>query len=210
MLSAAVGVADHNGWAVLVSVAADEGVPIVIDRRRVPLIEKGIPSQPYHHETLALAEDESEHLVREVKRSVASCTARAFERLVADLSPTYRVKAIAIRQPPLETLPRTVKEVHASYYTTCRADGMLYHVAICDVARKRRWDVVQHARGDEVAIAAAALRTNERDVERFLGGLKKTLGPPWAAEHRHAFAAATASLGDGVSLSVPRGGRDQP
>ena len=55
-----VGVADHNGWAILVSAAAVNGEPTVVDRRRVELIERGVPSQPYHHETLALGDDEAE------------------------------------------------------------------------------------------------------------------------------------------------------
>lgn len=60
----AVGVAEHAGWAHLVSVAAADGMPAVVDRRRVKLIEAGVPTQPYHHETLALPDDESEQLLR--------------------------------------------------------------------------------------------------------------------------------------------------
>src|SRR5688572_18533929 len=180
---------------VVVAVAAENGTPAVVDRRKVPLVDEGVPSQPYHHETLTMPEGEAERLVRTVKRSVASCTARAFEQLAADLSP-YRVKAITIRHPPLERLPGTVKEVHASYHTTCRADGMLYHEAICVAAGSRGWDVLQHERGSEVAKAAEALRTSERTIERFLDGVKKTLGAPWAAEHRQACAAALAALSD--------------
>ena len=86
-----VGVADHNGWAILVSAAVVNGEPTVVDRRRVRLIEKGVPSQPYHHETLALSDAEAEQLLRKVKRSIAACTALAFDRLSADLSPRYRV-----------------------------------------------------------------------------------------------------------------------
>ena len=66
-----VGVADHNGWAVLVSAAALNGAPTVVDRRRVSLIEKGIPNQPYHHETLVLSDANAEQLLRKVKRSIA-------------------------------------------------------------------------------------------------------------------------------------------
>lgn len=38
-----VGVADHNGWAALVCVSVKDGSPEVIDRRRVELIEPGLP-----------------------------------------------------------------------------------------------------------------------------------------------------------------------
>jgi hypothetical protein len=189
-----VGVADHNGWAILVSAAAVNGEPTVIDRRRVPLIDKDVPNQPYHHETLGLPDTEAEELLRTVRRSIATRTAVAFDQLSSDLWPEYRVSAITIRQPPLEHLPATVEEVHRSYYTLCRADGMLYHSAICTAARTRDWDVVSHRRGEELARAAEALQINADDVERFLNDLRQTLRPPWTAEYRNAFAAAIGSL----------------
>ena len=194
VLPVVVGVADHNGWAILVTAAAVNGQPTVVDRRRVPLVEKGVPSQPYHHETLALKDADAEQLLGRVERSVAACTTLAFDRLSADLRPRYRVSSIAIRHPPLPRLPATVAEVHRSYYTLCRADGMLYHLAICTAARRRHWKVQLHHRGEELARAAEALHASTDEVERFVNGLRQTLKPPWTAEYRHAFAAAIAAL----------------
>jgi hypothetical protein len=168
------------------------------------LIEKGVSSQPYHHETLRLADAKAEELVRNVKRSIAACTARAFDRLAADLWPRYRVSAITIRQPPLTHLPTTVKEVHESYHTTCRADGMLYHLAVCTAARQRDWPVVLHRRGEELERAAEALKASTHDVERFVQGFRNTLKAPWTAEHRNAFAAAIGRLTRESRLRVPR------
>jgi hypothetical protein len=204
---AVVGVADHNGWAVLVSAAAVNGEPTVVDRRRVPLVEKGVPSQPYHHETLALSDADAEQLLRKVERSIVACTASAFDQLAADLRPRYRVSSIAIRHPPLARLPATIGEVHRSYYTLCRADGMLYHSAICTTARQRDWKIVFHRRGEELAKAAAALQASTQDVERFLNDLRQTLKPPWTAEHRNAFAAAIGRLQAQSRLRVRRTGR---
>ena len=191
---AVVGVADHNGWAILVSAAAVDGEPTVVDRRRVRLVEQGVPNQPYHHETLALSDADAEQLLRTVKSSISACTAQAFDQLSADLSPRYRVSSIAIRQPPLALLPSTVGEVHRSYHTLCRADGMLYHLAVCAAARQRDWEVVLHRRGEEVATAAGALQRGTDEVERFLDDLRQTLKPPWTAEYRNAFAAAIGRL----------------
>src|SRR5436309_4443152 len=199
-----VGVADHSGWAILVSAAAVNGQPTVVDRRRVRLIEKGVPNQPYHHETLALSDAEAEQLLRKVKRSIAACTALAFDHLSADLWPRYRVASITIRQPPLAHLPATVGEVHRSYHALCRADGMLYHSAICTAARQRDWKLVFHRRGEELAEAAAALRASTHEVERFMNDLRQTLKPPWTAEHRNAFAAAIGRLRKQSRLRVLR------
>lgn len=199
-----VGVADHNGWANLVVVAAVNGAPSVVDRRRVPLIAGGLPNQPYHHETVALSETEGEQLLRRVKRSVGAATASAFDRLSAELSPEYRVSSIAIREAPLPVMPETVAEVHRSYYVFCRADAMLYHSAIVSAARERGWDILFHRRGDELARAAAALSMDADDVERFVNDLRLTLKSPWTAEHRNAFAAAVAGLGKQSRLRAPR------
>ena len=191
-MSVVVGVSDHSGWAHLVSAALVDGEPAVVDRRRVELIEDGIPTQPYHHETLALKKADAERLLLTVRQSIAACTARAFDRLAADLAPRYPVSAIAMREPTLARLPETVAEAHRSYHTMCRADGMLYHAAICAAARQRHWELVFHRRGEELTKAAAALQTSTSEIERFVNGLKQT--PPWTAEHRNAFAAAIGSL----------------
>ena len=51
----AVSVADHAGWAHFVCVAAESNVPAVIERRRVAAIDDGLPTMPYHHESLTPA-----------------------------------------------------------------------------------------------------------------------------------------------------------
>jgi hypothetical protein len=190
----AVGVAEHNGWAILVSAAAVSGEPVVVDRRRVTLIEKGVPNQPYEHDTQPLSDAGAEQVLRTVKRSIAACTAQALDRLSADLWPQYRVAAMAIRQPPLARLPATLEEVRRSYHVMCRADGMLYHSALCKAARQRDWNLVFHRRGEELAKAAEACQVTTGGVERFINDLKPTLKAPWTAEHRNAFAAAIGTL----------------
>jgi hypothetical protein len=85
---------------VLVSTAALDGPPTAIDRRPVPLVESGVPSQQCHHETLAMPEAEAEALLLRVRRSIRARTEKAFDHLAADLGPTRSVRAITIRQPP--------------------------------------------------------------------------------------------------------------
>jgi hypothetical protein len=197
-----VGVADHGGWAILVSVAPKDGQPVVIDRRRAATIDDGVPSQPYHHDTLTMSDADAEALLRKVKRSVAERTARAFDQLATDLGTQYRVDAMTIRVPPLERLPATAKEAHASYHVQCRADGMLYHAALCEAADARGWTVVMVPRGHEISRAAEALACGERRAEQFVVGLKAVLGPPWSAEHRNACAAAIAELSERTPLRL--------
>src|SRR6516164_11274745 len=61
-----VGVSDHGGWAVLVTAAADG---TLLDRRRVELVDEGLPKIPHHSEAQALPLDEAVALVERVKAS---------------------------------------------------------------------------------------------------------------------------------------------
>jgi hypothetical protein len=189
-----ISVADHAGWAYVVCVAAPGDVPAVVARRRVRLIEAGLPTLPYHHESLAMREDEANALIARVRRSIAACTSRALRGVVADLAPAHRVVALAIREPPFAELPDTVVPVRQSYRLQCAADGMMYQLALCRAARDLGLDVHLCRRGAEAAQAAARLDVRADDIESFVSGAGRPAGPPWTQEHRRAYAAAIAVL----------------
>jgi len=189
-----VSVAEHTGWAHVVCVASSALVPIVVARRRVTLIDPGLPKMPYEHESVAMTEAEANALIARVRRSIAACTTLALTRLVAELSPAYAVVALAIRKPPFPELPGTVRAVWTSYSLKCAADGMLYQLAICDAARQLGLEVQLCRRGDEAALAVRCLSATPGDVEEFVSGRGRPAGPPWTQEHRRAYAAGIAAL----------------
>jgi len=118
-----ISVADHAGWAHLVCVAAPNGVPAVVERRRVPTIDAGLPTLPYHHESLGMPESEANALIARVRRSIAACTARALHAAVADLAPSCAAVALAIRESTFPELPGTVAVVRQSYRLQCPPTG---------------------------------------------------------------------------------------
>ena len=158
------------------------------------MIDRGLPTQPYEHETRAMRADEARTLVARVQKSVSACTARALERLVSELAPACAVVALAIRQPPFPSIPKSVAAVHASYPLLCSADGMMYQQAICRAARRLRLAVQLCKRGEESARAAEQLAVTPGEVEDFVAGSGRPAGPPWTQEHRRAFAAGIAAL----------------
>lgn len=198
---AVLGVADHNGWAVCVTVAANRGSPVVVDRRRVELIEPGVPSQPYHHETVGMTLPDAEKLVVRVRESVMRTTVARLMELRDELQ-SYSIRAMTLRNPPLTYVPATVAEAHASYPVMCRADGMMYHDALCTAARRLSLVVEQHDRGEEVMRAADRLGVSVEDLEHFLQTEGERLGPPWQKEHRLAAAAAIAVLSRHMRVSL--------
>ena len=189
-----VSVADHTGWAHLVCVAVHGHVPVVVERRRVALIDPGLPTMPYEHDTTALREDEADAVIAQVRRSIAARTAAALRRVVDELAPAHTVVAVAIREPPFDALPATVAPVRNSYRLRNAADGMLYQLAICHAARQLRLDVQMCRRGQEAALAAQHLGITTGAVEEFVSRTGRPAGPPWTEEHRRAYAAGIAVL----------------
>lgn len=194
MDNGAVGIAEHNGWANLVTVKLAHGVPIVLDRRRVELIESHLPSQPFHHETLEMAGPEADTLVTLVRASVAGAATEALAQLASDLEHECALRAIAIRTPPIDSLPKTVAEVHASRRIMMAADGMIYHEALCRAARARGLEVVLVARRTELERAAKILGLSVAEAVDVIDRAGSELGPPWQAEHKFTAAAAIAAL----------------
>ena len=67
-----VGIAHHLGWAVAVAASAGHEV---VDRRRIELIEPGMPAAPIEHEAKPLDDDDAARMVAEVRASVLRATA---------------------------------------------------------------------------------------------------------------------------------------
>ena len=201
-MKAVLGVADHGGWAVCVTVAASRGVPAVVDRRRIELIEPGVPTQPYHHDTVNMPRDEAEALVVRVRESVRRTTLAQLTGLRDVLRPQYSIVAMAMRVPPLAFVPVTVAEAHQSYSVMCRADSVMYHDAVATAAQQLGIPVELEDRDQEVARAAERFDVSVNTVERFLRDVGASLGPPWQKEHRLATAAAIRVLADHHQIAL--------
>jgi hypothetical protein len=198
-----LSVAEHTGWAHVVCVAASGRVPAVIARRRVTLIDPGVPTMPYEHESAGMSEEEANALIARVRTSIAARTETAVKRIVTELAPFHAVAALAIREPPFAKLPTSIAAVRASYQLQCAADGMLYQMAFCRAARQLAFDVTLCRRGDESSRAAQQLGLTPAAIEHFIMHTGRPSGPPWTQEHRRAFAAGIATLATHVRLRIP-------
>ena len=183
-----LGVAHHFGWAVVVAASADHAV---VDRRRIELIEPGLPAAPIHHEggphmlhrtTEPLDDDALAALVDEVQASVARATTRALDELAASLP--RAVASISVRSWPLD-FPETVALQRRAPYES-RADSIMYCKALADVGRERGWDIHLYDAKHVEADATRVLGGRANDV---LYGPRAMLGPPWSKDHRTALAA---------------------
>ena len=186
---AATGVADHSGWALLVTVALEDDEPILLDVRRAVLRDPDLPAMPYEHETRDMDAESADRLVAQVRAAALANSRMALDQLRETLKPQHNLAAIAIRTPALPYLPDSVAEVHGSYPVTCRADGMLYHVALTTAASELGLAVATQDRGSEEVAAAAALGRDLWEMTPLLRQLGRG-ERSWTAEHRRAAAAA--------------------
>jgi hypothetical protein len=184
-----VGIEDHYAWANLVSVTISGDEVIVLDKRRVELLDSQLPASPYHHDTLQMPLSAAEKIVREVQSSANQRAQLALSSLIGELAPA-KCRRIAIRVPPLPKLPGTVAEVHASTWITNRADGMIYHQALTQAAAELNLRIVYFEKDTVLELAAQARGKTASELARQLKAFRTTLGPPWRQGHVLACAGA--------------------
>lgn len=175
-----IGVSDHGGWAVLVTVARDG---TILDRRRVELVDDSLPALPHHHEGQMLPPDEAVALVERVRASAEKYAERALEAVAVD---DRRILAVALRSCP--QLPPTVAERLKDYRSRNVADWVMYRRALASAAEGRGWPVHWYDAKNVLAAASKALGVEDFDAH-FLQ-MRRALGPPWNHDHKLAMAAA--------------------
>jgi hypothetical protein len=174
-----VGIAHHLGWAVAVSASADH---VVVDRRRLELIEPGVPVAPIEHEIGPLDDAAAARMVAEVRASALRSASASLDQLAAALpSP---VLSMSLRAWPLD-FPDDIA-VKRRPPQASRADSVMYCQVLAECAHLRGWEVHLFDAKDIEAHARAIL--GER-ADEVLHGPRAALGPPWTKDHRIALAA---------------------
>jgi hypothetical protein len=185
---AAVGVVNHGSRAVLVTLGPEGEF---LDRRTVELVEKGLPTHPYHHEgqwamgrylnsswARPISLPEALAIVEKVRLSVARCARERLEALAAEIP--LPIASVSMRVCPL--IPNTTQERIADVRAATMADSVMYREILADAAKARGWAV--HWYDPERVL---------KDSGTFVRQMGKSLGPPWQADHKLAAAAALAA-----------------
>lgn len=179
---AIIGISDHGGWAVLVTVTADG---TLLDRRRVELVSEDLPKIPHHSECQSLPLDEAVALVERVRLSAERHARVAFNGVTTAV-PEERILGVALRHCP--ELPETVAERISDYRAQNVADWVMYRQAFAAAAEARGWAV--HWYDAKNALAAASEALHVKNLDAFFLELRKTIGPPWSQDHKLAMAGA--------------------
>ena len=174
-----VGIAHHLGWAVAVTASAGHEV---VDRRRIGLIEPGMPAAPIEHEAQALQDGAAARMVAEVRAAALRATSASLDQLAASLPEP--VVSVSLRAWPLD-FPDDIAVRRRAPYAS-RADSVMYCQVLSECAHARGWRVHLF---EAQAVEAQAARILGARAGGVLRGPRATLGPPWTKDHRIALAA---------------------
>ena len=175
-----VGVSDHGGWAVLVTLALDG---TLLDRRRVDLVDESLPKLPHHSEGQRLPLDEAVELVERVRMSAERHVVLALDAVTIAVP---QILGVALRR--CQPLPPTIAERIKDYRAQNVADWVMYRKALASAAEARGWPVHWYDTKKVLGAASQALHIENLDAH-FLR-VRRTLGPPWNNDHKLAMAAA--------------------
>ena len=183
-----IGIAHHFGWAVAVTASDDH---VVVDRRRIELIEPGLPAAPVHHEGgphelhrrgEPFDDDALAVLVAAVRASALRATAASLDELTAAVSEP--IVSMSLRAWPADFPDDVATQRRVPYESN--ADSVMYRQVLAELARERDWHVHLYDAKHVEAEATLILGRRAHDV---LHGPRITLGPPWSKDHRIALAA---------------------
>lgn len=181
-----MGIAHHFGWAVAVTASTDHRV---VDRRRIELIEPGVPAAPIHHDGTHLDDRAAAALVARVRASAMRAASASLEELAAALPEP--IVSMSLRAWPPDFPDDIAVQRRVPY--EARADSVMYRQVLAELARERGWDVHLYEAKDVEARAARILAGR---ADEILHGPRKALGPPWTKDHRIALAATIVAGSD--------------
>lgn len=166
---------------------------MVVDRRKIGLAGEGIPQQPYHAaEDLEL--EKAEELIRHCVQGSRRLAIRAFAEAAGDLlREGYEIVGCGLLLAsgrPLPGLPAILAS-HALIHT---ADGEHFRNAIVHAAGHMKLPMTAVREKDVWARASADLRAPIEKLQRRIGEIGKSIGPPWTQDQKLAALAGWLAL----------------
>jgi len=177
----AFGLRAHSGWAALVVVGEQRDELIVIDRRRIELVDELWAKQPYH----AAEELEPGEASELVKRGVDAARRIALREMKVVVKRERNRKNEVVGCAVVAGTPMpdwSAADILAVHFRMHKAEGALFQNALVWAAEKCKLQ---------------ALRVLEKELisgDERIGGLGKSIGPPWGKDQKDAALAALMAL----------------
>ena len=183
----AFGFKAHSGWAALSVVGEIERIPVLVDRRRIELVEELWAKQPYH-----AAEDLEPQEARDlVTRGIAEAYRIALRQMQAAVQrEKARGNAVAACAVLVGAdMPSwSIDETLAVHFRMHKAEGVLFRAALTAAAEALGLRATTVPEKELAAIA------KERGVLPALATMGKSAGPLWGKDQKDAALAALLAL----------------
>lgn len=192
-MKVAFGMKAHSGWAALVVVGRGDRDFVVVDRRRMDLVEEEWAEQPYHAAE-KLKKDAARDLVDrgiQAAHRIAAREVRAAVKRETDRGNEVTAAAVLVGNP----MPAwSTDEILAVHFRMHKAEGVLFRDALAravDACGPRLVAVPEKNLTDH---AGNALGTPEIGLLKKIATLGKSIGPPWGKDQKDAALAALVAL----------------
>jgi len=187
------GLKAHSGWAALVVLGAQKDDLVVVDRRRIELVEDQWARQPYH-----AAEGLKSEVARDlVKRGINAAHKIAVREIRAALKrETDRkneVKAcVVLVGSPMPDW--SIDEILAVHFRMHKAEGVLFRDALVRAAKECKIKAIEIPEKELLSHAEQVLKTPANQLSAQISALGKAAGPPWGKDQKEAALAALIAL----------------
>lgn len=194
-MKVAFGLKAHSGWAALVVVGRSNNDLVVVDRRRIDLVNEEWQKQPYH-----AAEELESRAAREiVKRGIKAAQRIAIQQIRAavrrERERNNRVAACAVLVA--NPMPDwTVEQILAVHFRMHQAEGVLFRDALVHAAGACGLKLVALPEKILHQHAEKALGTSAGALAARIARLGRPVGPPWGKDQKEATLAALVALRD--------------
>ena len=205
MKQAAVGFRVHSGWAAVVAVCVEKGVPTVLERKRPHLVETFSYAfrQPYHTAGKMQLEEAREFIAR-VDGEAKQLAYGAIQGMQTELQKVdIQLVSGALLAASGRPLP-TLEKILASHSLIHTADGELFREAILDVCRRCGLRTESIREKELLERAKSTLRVQPAALMKRVTELGKPFGSPWSQDEKYATLAAW------LALKSPGANKDGP
>lgn len=192
-MKVAFGLKAHSGWAALVVIGRQADDFLVVDRRRIELVEEAWAKQPYH-----AAENRKPDAAREmVERGIKAAKRITARELRAALSRERERNnkvagcAVLIGNPMPDW---TVDEILAVHFRMHKAEGVLFRDALLNAAKECGSKSLGIPEKLLLVQAEQVLGKSASNLEKQVAALGKQVGAPWGKDQKDAALAAMVAL----------------
>jgi hypothetical protein len=192
-MKVAFGMKAHSGWAALVVVGEDASGSVVVDRRRIEIVEEEWAKQPYHAAE-SLKPVEARALVKrgvDAARRIAVLEMRAAVKRERERKNEVTACAVLVVDPMPDW---SVDEILAVHFRMHKAEGVLFRDALVRAARTCELKLVEIPEKLLTKSAENALGESAGELVKEIAALGKSVGPPWGKDQKDAALAARIAL----------------